>query len=96
MAERKRVLTGDRPTGRLHLGHYVGSLANRVRMQDDYECFFMIADYHALMSEYSDAASIADNTREVLIDFISCGLDPDKCVLFLQSGVGSLHTELCW
>ncbi|MDP6379941.1 MAG: tryptophan--tRNA ligase, partial [Phycisphaerae bacterium] len=91
--QRKRVLSGMRPTGRLHIGNFVGALMNWRTLQDDYECFFMIADYHALMSEYSDAASIADNTREVLIDFISCGLDPDKSAIFRQSDVHE-HAEL--
>jgi len=90
---RKRILSGMRPTGRLHLGNLVGALANWRALQDDYDCFFMIADYHALMSEYESPGAIAANAREVLIDFVSCGLDPARSVLFRQSDVLQ-HAEL--
>jgi len=90
---RKRILSGMRPTGRLHLGHIVGALWNWRMLQDDYDCFFMIADYHALMSEYENPAPIVNNTREVLIDYIACGLDPERSVLFRQSDVPE-HAEL--
>ncbi|MCX5653450.1 MAG: tryptophan--tRNA ligase [Planctomycetota bacterium] len=90
---RQRILSGMRPTGRLHLGNLVGALWNWRMLQDTYDCFFMIADYHALMSEYEDPAPIAPNTREVLIDFISCGLDPERSVIFRQSDVPE-HAEL--
>jgi len=92
-AKRPRILSGMRPTGRLHLGNLVGALWNWRMLQDSYDCFFMIADYHALMSEYEDPAPIAGNTREVLIDFISCGLDPARSVIFRQSDVPE-HAEL--
>ena len=92
-AARKRILSGMRPTGRLHLGNLVGALWNWRMLQDDYDCFFMIADYHALMSEYENPASIAGNVREVLIDFLSCGLDPERSVIFRQSDVVE-HAEL--
>jgi tryptophanyl-tRNA synthetase len=91
--KRQRILSGMRPTGRLHLGNLVGALWNWRMLQDAYDCFFMIADYHALMSEYEDPAPIAPNTREVLIDFISCGLDPARSVIFRQSDVPE-HAEL--
>jgi tryptophanyl-tRNA synthetase len=91
--KRQRILSGMRPTGRLHLGNLVGALWNWRMLQDTYDCFFMIADYHALMSEYEDPAPIAPNTREVLIDFISCGLDPQRSVIFRQSDVPE-HAEL--
>src|SRR5919201_1738626 len=65
---KQRILTGDRPTGKLHLGHYVGSLANRVRLQDEYECFFLIADYHALTTAYEDPSEIGANVRELVLD----------------------------
>ena len=87
--ERKRILTGDRPTGKLHLGHYVGSLANRVRLQDEYECFFIIADLHTLTTkpEKENIALLADNVRSAALDYLSCGIDPAKSVIYLQSAV---------
>jgi tryptophanyl-tRNA synthetase len=89
MGERRRILTGDRPTGRLHLGHYVGSLRNRVRLQDEYECFFIIADLHVLTTRNSpqDIAGIADNARGMVLDYLSVGIDPAKSTIFLQSAV---------
>jgi tryptophanyl-tRNA synthetase len=90
---RPRILSGMRPTGRLHLGNLVGALWNWRMLQDAYECFFMIADYHALMSEYEDPSGILADSREVLLDFISCGLDPARSVLFRQSDVPE-HAEL--
>jgi len=90
---RKRILSGMRPTGRLHLGNLVGALANWRDLQDTYDCYFMIADYHALMSEYETPAGIADASREVLLDFIACGLDPKRSVIFRQSDVPE-HAEL--
>ncbi len=87
--ERKRILTGDRPTGRLHLGHYVGSLVNRVRLQDEYECFFIIADLHMLTTkpEKQYIEEIAVNAREMVLDYVACGIDPSRSTIFLQSGV---------
>jgi tryptophanyl-tRNA synthetase len=90
---RKRILSGMRPTGRLHLGNLVGALWNWRMLQGDYDCFFMIADYHALMSEYESPAGIAENCRQVLIDFVSCGLDPKRSVIFRQSDVPE-HAQL--
>ena len=90
---RQRILSGMRPTGRLHLGNLVGALANWRALQDDYDCFFMIADYHALMSEYENPVDISAHAREVLIDFVSCGLDPERSVIFRQSDVPE-HAEL--
>jgi tryptophanyl-tRNA synthetase len=86
---RKRILTGDRPTGRLHLGHYVGSLRNRLSLQDEYECFFIIADLHTLTTrpDKSDVSAIGENVHELLLDYLAVGIDPDRCVIFLQSGV---------
>jgi tryptophanyl-tRNA synthetase len=83
--KRKRILTGDRPTGDLHLGHYVGSLANRVRLQDEYECFFIIADYHALTTAYDRSAEVQGNIRGLVLDYLSVGMDPDRSTIFLQS-----------
>jgi tryptophanyl-tRNA synthetase len=87
--ERKRILTGDRPTGKLHLGHYVGSLANRVRLQDEYDCFFIIADLHTLTTkpEKSNIELLADNVRSAVLDYLACGIDPEKSVIYLQSAV---------
>ncbi len=87
--KKKRILTGDRPTGKLHLGHYVGSLQNRVALQDEYECFFIIADLHTLTTrpekEYIDQH--AQNIYDVVLDYLSVGIDPEKSVIFLQSAV---------
>lgn len=87
--ERKRLLTGDRPTGRLHLGHYVGSIKNRVELQDQYECYFIIADLHMLTTKPTkeDILNIRENMRLMVLDYLACGIDPKKSTLFLQSGV---------
>ncbi len=90
---RPRVLSGMRPTGKLHLGNYMGALANWVKLQDKYECYFFIADWHALTTDYADPSQIAPNTKEVLFDYLAAGLDPRKSVLFLQSRV-KVHAEL--
>jgi tryptophanyl-tRNA synthetase len=92
-SSRPRVLSGMRPTGKPHLGNYVGALANWVKLQDQYECYFFIADWHALTTDYADTSQIAPNTKEVLLDFLAAGLDPAKSVLFLQSRVLQ-HSEL--
>ncbi len=92
---RPRVLSGMRPTGKLHLGNYMGALANWVNLQDSglYECYFFIADVHALTTEYADPSNIAHNTKEVILDYLAAGLDPAKSVLFVQSHVKQ-HYEL--
>jgi tryptophanyl-tRNA synthetase len=90
---RKRVLSGMRPTGKLHLGNYVGALQNWVGMQDQYECFFCIVDWHALTTDYADTSSVKENSLEVAFDWLAAGLDPEKSVLFLQSHVPA-HAEL--
>jgi len=90
---RPRVLSGMRPTGKLHLGNYMGALANWVKLQDDYECYFFIADWHALTSEYADTSKIAPNTVDVMLDYLAAGLDPERAVLFLQSRALQ-HSEL--
>lgn len=89
MTNKKRILTGDRPTGQAHLGHYVGSFHNRVDLQEQYECFFIIADLHTLTTRPDKDAigSIGQNSRELLLDYLAVGIDPDKSVIFLQSGV---------
>jgi tryptophanyl-tRNA synthetase len=82
-----------RPTGRLHLGHFVGALANWLKLQEEYDCFFFVADWHALTTHYEDTSSIAENTLQVAIDWLSVGLDPAKSTLFVQSSVLE-HAEL--
>ena len=84
---RPRVLSGMRPTGKLHLGNYMGALANWIKLQDDYECYFFIADEHALTTDYADTSRIRTNIEEVALDWLGAGLDPEKSVLFLQSRV---------
>ena len=84
---KKRILTGDRPTGPLHLGHYVGSLENRVRLQDEYDCFFIIADYQVLTDHLKETEQTEQNIRHVLLDWLSVGLDPEKSTFFIQSRI---------
>ncbi|WP_260795607.1 tryptophan--tRNA ligase [Occallatibacter riparius] len=90
---RPRVLSGMRPTGKLHLGNYMGALHNWVNLQNDYECYFFVADLHALTTDYADPSNILPNTREVMLDYLAAGLDPAKSVLFVQSQVKQ-HFEL--
>jgi tryptophanyl-tRNA synthetase len=92
-SSRPRVLSGMRPTGKLHLGNYMGALANWVKLQDQYECYFFIADWHALTTDYADTSMVGRNTLDVLLDYLAAGLDPAKSVLFLQSKVLQ-HAEL--
>jgi tryptophanyl-tRNA synthetase len=82
-----------RSTGKLHLGNYVGALDNWVRMQDEYECFFEVADWHALTTDYADTSSVKENSLEVALDWLAAGLDPEKSVIFIQSHVPA-HAEL--
>ena len=93
MAERKRILSGMRPTGPLHMGNLLGALNNWVNMQDDYDCFFFIADWHALTSDYENTGSIQGFTTEMIIDWLSVGLNPEKSTLFVQSQIKE-HAEL--
>ena len=87
--ERKRILTGDRPTVNLHLGHYVGSIRNRVRLQEQYDCFFIIADLHTLTTkpDKNSIDSLTDIVRQMTLDYLACGIDPEKSVIYLQSAV---------
>lgn len=86
-SHKPRILTGDRPTGKMHLGHYVGTLANRVRLQDTYECFFLVADLHMLTTrvEREQLAETRQNIREVVLDNLSVGIDPERSSYVLQS-----------
>jgi tryptophanyl-tRNA synthetase len=93
--KQKRVVSGMRPTGRLHIGHYFGALQNWVRLQNDpeYDCFYFIADWHALTSDYADTSQVAQNTIEIVTDYLAAGLDPKKSVFFQQSLIPE-HAEL--
>ncbi len=86
-APRPRVLSGMRPTGRLHLGNYMGALYNWVRLQHEYDCYFFIADLHALTTDYADPSAVKDNATQIALDFLSAGLDPGRCDIFRQSDV---------
>ena len=90
---RPRVLSGMRPTGKLHLGNYVGALQNWVKLQNSHDCFFFVADWHALTTDYDNTSRLADNSLEVVLDFLAAGLDPEKCSIFVQSHVRE-HAEL--
>lgn len=93
MTHRKRILSGMRPTGLLHLGNLHGALANWIEMQETYDCFFFIADWHALTSDYEDTGRIAGYVRNMIIDWLSAGLSSDKSTLFIQSHIKE-HSEL--
>ncbi|MGI6784215.1 MAG: tryptophan--tRNA ligase [Aminivibrio sp.] len=90
---KQRVFSGMRPTGQLHIGHLAGALTNWVKLQEEHECFYSVVDWHALMSDYADSSKLESNCREVVIDWLSAGLDPEKCVIFVQSHVPQ-HAEL--
>ncbi len=93
MVSKKRILSGMRPTGLLHLGNLHGALSNWIDMQDQYECFFFIADWHALTTNYENTESISDNVFNMMLDWLSAGLDPEKNTLFVQSKIKE-HAEL--
>jgi len=93
MGEKKRILSGMRPTGHLHLGNLHGALVNWLQLQEEYECFFFIADWHALTTDYASPTSIKENTYQMVIDWLSVGLDPEKCTMFIQSEIKE-HAEL--
>lgn len=89
----KRILSGMRPTGKLHLGHLVGALENWKKLQDEYSCFFMVADWHALMSEYESPGAISENVLDNVADWLACGISAQKSVIFVQSKIPE-HLEL--
>lgn len=89
----RRIMSGMRPTGRLHLGNLLGALSNWVKLQDDYECYYSVVDWHALTTDYQDTAHLQENIREMVIDWLSAGLDPRKSAIFVQSSVKE-HAEL--
>src|SRR5687768_1720675 len=89
MKKKKRILTGDRPTGKLHLGHWIGSIENRVRLQDEYECFFIVADLHTLTTrpEKAAIAEVPAHIREMVLDYLALGIDPERSTIFVQSAI---------
>ncbi len=91
--KKPRVLSGMRPTGKLHLGHLVGALENWVRLQNEYDCFFFVADWHALTTDYADTSKVKENIIEMTFDWLAAGLDPEKSTVFVQSHVPQ-HAEL--
>lgn len=93
IVEKKRVLTGDRPTGLLHLGHWVGSLKQRVAMQEKYDCYFILADLHVLTTKplKEDILAMRENIHAVVLDYLSCGIDPTKSTIYLQSAVPAVY-----
>jgi tryptophanyl-tRNA synthetase len=93
MTERKRILSGMRPTGRLHLGNLHGALENWIQLQKEYHCFFFVADWHALTTDYATPGDILQNTWEMILDWLSVGLNPELCTMFIQSDIKE-HAEL--
>ncbi len=89
----KRIASGMRPTGRLHLGNYEGALKNWVKLQESYQCFYFIADWHALTSDYADTSKIKENTLAIVTEWLAAGLDPERSTIFVQSLVPE-HAEL--
>lgn len=87
---KRRVVSGYRPSGRLHLGHYHGNLKNMIRLQETNECFFFVADWHALTTMYRDTSNLASFTSEMVLDWLACGLDPEKCTIYRQSDIESI------
>ena len=90
---KKRILSGMRPTGKLHLGHLMGALENWSKLQDEYDCLFMVADWHALMSEYESPRDLKENILDNVVDWLACGISPQKSAIFIQSHVKE-HLEL--
>jgi len=93
MSERKRILTGDRPTGRLHLGHYVGSIQNRIELQDEYETYLLVADLHMLTTrpDKADIEKVSQNARGMVLDLLAAGIDPEKVTIYLQSAIPEVY-----
>lgn len=87
MKEQKRIMSGMRPSGRLHLGHYLGVIKNWINLQNDYDCYFSIADWHALTGGYNDIAQLKENVLNIAIDWLACGIDPQKASIYVQSAI---------
>lgn len=92
MTSKPRLLTGDTPTGKLHLGHWVGSVENRVKLQDDYECYYLLANVHAFTTRASDPAQIRQSVLDITVDYLAAGIDPQKSVIFIESEVPAIYT----
>ncbi len=92
--KRPRVLSGMRPTGKLHLGNWVGALENWIALQEEHECFYFVADWHMLTTDYADTSELPSNIQEMVTDWLAAGLDPEKSTLFVQSRLPE-HAELC-
>jgi tryptophanyl-tRNA synthetase len=90
---KERILSGMQSSGKLHLGNLVGALSNWVRLQDSYDCYYFIADWHSLTTGYADTSAIKESTRDILVNFLAAGLDPEKCTIFIQSRIPE-HAEL--
>src|SRR4030066_1495396 len=90
---KKRVLSGMQPSGRLHIGNLVGALQNWVKLQNEYQCYYFVADWHSLTSQYADTSAIRDNIMDLLVNWLAAGLDPEKATIFIQSRVPE-HAEL--
>ncbi len=93
METKSVIVSGMRPTGAMHLGNYFGALENWIRLQNEYDCLFFVADYHALTTGYEDTEGFRDNITNLLVDWLAAGLDPERCTFFLQSSI-SQHAEL--
>jgi tryptophanyl-tRNA synthetase len=91
-----RLLTGDTPTGQLHLGHYVGSVENRVAAQDDYECYFLLANTHAFTTKADRAAEVRQSVLDITLDYLACGIDPAKSTIFVESDVPAIYEMTTW
>ena len=85
--EKKRIVTGDRPTGKLHIGHYFGSIVNRVKFQDEYDEYILIADVQALTDNFNNPEKVRNSVKELVIDYLSCGINPEKATIYIQSMV---------
>jgi tryptophanyl-tRNA synthetase len=96
MTAKPRLLTGDTPTGQLHLGHFVGSLENRVAMQNDYECFFILANTHAFTTRLEKAVEIRQSTLDICCDYLAAGIDPQRSHIFVESAVPAIYELTCW
>ncbi|NDD27051.1 MAG: tryptophan--tRNA ligase [Proteobacteria bacterium] len=94
-ARRKRILSGMRPTGKLHIGHLLGAIENWKHLQDDFDCFYMVADWHALTTGYRRSADVKDEIREIVLDYLAGGVDPERCTFYVQSDVPEIaHLHL--
>src|SRR5205085_4182653 len=91
MNEKKRILTGDTPTGKLHLGHWVGSVENRVALQEEYDCYFIIANKHAFTTRADKPAEIRQSVIDIATDWLAVGIDPNRSTMFVQSEVPAIH-----